>query len=52
MMGVSRLVGGAVVIERVFNWNGMGTLFLQATQNENYPVMMGIMLFLSTIALL
>ncbi len=50
-MSVSGLVGGAVVIEQIFNWNGMGTLFLEANNTNDYPLMMGIMLFLSTFAL-
>ena len=51
-MSVSGLIGGAVVIERIFNWHGMGTLFLNANDNNDYPLMMGIMLFLSAVALL
>ena len=51
-MSVSGLIGGAVVIEQIFNWNGMGTLFLNANNTNDYPLMMGIMLFLSTFSLL
>ena len=51
-MSISGLIGGAVVIEQIFNWNGMGTLFLEANNTNDYPLMMGIMLFLSTFALL
>ena len=51
-MSVSGLIGGSVVIEQIFNWNGMGTLFLEANSSNDYPLMMGIMLFLSTFALL
>jgi peptide/nickel transport system permease protein len=50
-MSVSGLIGGAVVIEQLFNWNGMGTLFLTANNQNDYPLMMGIMLFLSLFAL-
>lgn len=50
-MSVSGLIGGAVVIEQIFNWNGMGTLFLNANNTNDYPLMMGIMLFLSTFSL-
>ena len=52
MMGLSGLIGGAIVIEKVFNWNGMGTLFITASQRKDFPLMLGVMLFLSTIALL
>ena len=41
-----------MVIEQIFNWNGMGTLFLTANNTNDYPLMMGIMLFLSGVALL
>lgn len=51
-MSVSGLIGGSVVIEQIFNWNGMGTLFLTANNTNDYPLMMGIMLFLSSFALL
>lgn len=50
-MSVSGLIGGSVVIEQIFNWNGMGTLFLNANNTNDYPLMMGIMLFLSLFAL-
>ena len=46
-MSISGLIGGQVVIEQVFNWNGMGTLFLEANNLNDYPLMMGIMLLLS-----
>ncbi|MEW5825531.1 MAG: ABC transporter permease [Candidatus Bipolaricaulota bacterium] len=51
-MSVSGLIGGAIIIEQVFNWQGMGTLFLEANSTNDYPLMMGIMLFLSAFAIL
>lgn len=51
-MGISGLLGGSVVIEQIFNWNGIGTLFLEANNNNDYPLMMGIIVFLSGFALL
>ena len=51
-MSISGLIGGSVVIEQIFNWNGMGTLFLNANNTNDYPLMMGIMIFLSGFALL
>lgn len=50
-MSVSALIGGSTVIEQIFNWNGMGTLFLEANNTNDYPLMMGIMLFMSAFAL-
>jgi len=34
------LIGGAVVIEQVFQWPGVGVLFLQAVNSQNAPVVM------------
>ena len=50
-MSVSGLIGGSAVIEQIFNWNGMGTLFLEANNTNDYPLLMGIMLFMSSFAL-
>ena len=50
-MSISGLIGGSTVIEKIFNWNGMGTLFLEANNTNDYPLMMGIMLFMSGFAL-
>ncbi len=50
-MSISGLIGGAVIIEQIFNWNGMGTLFLEANNTNDYPLMMGIMLFMSSLAI-
>ncbi|MFA5006730.1 MAG: ABC transporter permease [Candidatus Izemoplasmatales bacterium] len=50
-MSISGLIGGAVIIEQIFNWNGMGTLFLEANSTNDYPLMMGIMLFMSAVAI-
>lgn len=50
-MNISGLIGGSVVIEKIFNWNGMGMLFLNANGNNDYPLMMGIMIFMSAFSL-
>lgn len=50
-MGLSGLIGGSVVIEQIFNWHGMGTLYLEANNTNDYPLMMGIMIFISGFAL-
>jgi peptide/nickel transport system permease protein len=36
------LLGGAVIVEQVFNWPGMGRMAWQAAQDRDYPVIMGI----------
>jgi peptide/nickel transport system permease protein len=34
-------IGGAIFIESVFSWPGMGLLLVTAVQNRDYPVIMG-----------
>lgn len=41
------LIGGAVFVETVFSWPGMGMLFLDAIESRDYPLIMGIALFVS-----
>ena len=36
------IIGGAVIVEQVFNWPGMGRMAWQAAQDRDYPVIMGI----------
>ncbi len=43
------LVGGAVIIETVFNYPGMGLAFYDAAQNYDYPTLLGIVI-ISTVA--
>jgi peptide/nickel transport system permease protein len=39
------LIGGAVIIERVFQWPGIGNEFVSAVRGQNYPLVMMIALF-------
>jgi peptide/nickel transport system permease protein len=39
-----RLVGGAVIVESVFAWPGLGLLAVDAVLRRDYPVIMGITL--------
>ena len=38
------LLGGAVIVEQVFNWPGMGRMAWQAAQDRDFPVIMGVAL--------
>jgi peptide/nickel transport system permease protein len=49
---VAALVGGAVIIEVIFNLPGLGTLFINSIVYRDYPVIQGLVLFLATIFLL
>jgi peptide/nickel transport system permease protein len=42
------LVGGAIIIERLFNWPGIGLLYFTAINDRDYPTMMGIILISGT----
>jgi peptide/nickel transport system permease protein len=46
------LLGGALVTETVFTWPGMGRLFLEALRANEYPILMGIMMFASVAVIL
>ena len=46
------MVGGAVIIENIFNLPGIGRLFLLALDDRDYPVVSGVNLFLSMIVML
>lgn len=41
------LIAGAITVEVVFNWPGLGTLTVDALTARDYPVLQGIFLFLS-----
>jgi peptide/nickel transport system permease protein len=38
------ILGGAVIVEQIFNWPGMGRMAWQAAQDRDFPVIMGISL--------
>jgi ABC-type dipeptide/oligopeptide/nickel transport system permease component len=38
------ILGGAVIVEQIFNWPGMGRMAWQAAQDRDFPVIMGIAL--------
>jgi peptide/nickel transport system permease protein len=47
------LMGGAIVVENVFSWNGLGRLALQAINYRDYPLIQGfILLFAAVIVMI
>jgi peptide/nickel transport system permease protein len=50
-MSLGFIVGGAILIEYVFNYPGVGYMLLQAVQNEDYPLMQALFLLI-TVAVL
>ncbi len=41
------LLGGAVITEEVFNWPGLGRMFIESLRNGDWPVVQGIVLFIA-----
>jgi peptide/nickel transport system permease protein len=50
-LALPRLLGGAVVIETVFQWPGMGRLAIQAILQRDYPVLMGLNLMIALLVI-
>jgi peptide/nickel transport system permease protein len=46
------LFGGAVIIEQIFDWPGMGRLFIRAAFERDYPMLMGLVLLSSVILII
>ncbi len=46
------LLGGALVTETVFTWPGMGRLFLDSLGYNDYPVVMGLLMFSAILVLI
>ena len=45
------LLGGAIVVESVFSWPGLGLLSVDAIHQRDYPTVMGLTFFVSTLVL-
>jgi peptide/nickel transport system permease protein len=45
------MIGGAVIIEQIFNLPGMGRLFLDSIMGRDYPYVQGINVFLAVIGM-
>jgi len=46
-MSLGFVVGGAILIEYVFNYPGVGYMLLQAVENEDYPLMQALFLLIT-----
>lgn len=42
------LLGGVVVVEEIFGWRGLGSVFLAALRNFDYPVLLAVTLLSTT----
>ncbi len=50
-MEVPVLFGGAIIIEQVFSWPGLGLMTMSAIINRDYPVIMGVCLISALVVL-
>jgi peptide/nickel transport system permease protein len=50
--GLGTLLSGAVIVEQVFTWPGMGRLVVTAVLNRDYPVVMGSVVIASAMFIL
>lgn len=46
------LISGSVIVEQIFDWPGMGQASLRATFGRDYPVLMGLIIMSSLLALI
>ena len=51
-MSLGFVVGGAILVEYVFNYPGVGYMLLQAVNNEDYPLMQALFLLITVAVLL
>ena len=51
-MQLPMLVGGAVILENIFNLPGLGQLFIYSLIERDYPLIQGINLFFGTVVML
>ena len=50
-MEIPMLFGGAVIIEQIFSWPGLGLMTMSAITNRDYPVIMGVCLLSAIVVL-
>jgi peptide/nickel transport system permease protein/oligopeptide transport system permease protein len=48
---IAYLLGGAVVVENVFAWNGVGRLAVQAILQRDFPLIQGFVLLFAVIVI-
>ncbi len=48
---IGAMIGGAVVVETVFSWPGLGRLTFDAVTSRDYPVLLGLFLVMSVLVI-
>lgn len=52
MINIPQMLAGAVVLEQVFAWPGMGQLAVRAVNQQDYPVIVGFALYVAALVLI
>ena len=52
MIDIPVLFSGAVITETVFAWPGMGTLFYDSLNKQDYPILMGVLMINAVLVIL
>ena len=50
-MQIPMLFGGAVIVEQIFSWPGLGLMTMSAITSRDYPVIMGVCLMSAIVVL-
>ena len=48
-MTIGGMLGGTIVVENIFAWQGVGKLAMEAISNRDYPLIMGTTIFYSIV---
>lgn len=51
-MRLAGMLGGAVIIETIFSWPGVGKLIVDAIFDRDYPMIQGFVIFMGTVTLI
>ena len=51
-MQIPTLFGGAVIVEKIFSWPGLGLITMDAVTGRDYPLIMGVCLLSAVVVLL
>jgi len=46
------LFGGAIITEQIFNWPGIGAIYMQAFSVRDYPLLMGFTMFIALLTII
>jgi peptide/nickel transport system permease protein len=48
-LGIVGLLNGAVLVETIFAWPGMGNMAITAVNNNDFPLLQGIVFFFTVL---